>query len=193
MVIDPKNLEKGVKPPDHFGHIGIQSSNKEPLVEFYRNFFDCSTSFENEVATFLTYDKEHHRVVIVQNPAVPSAHEPNNAGIQHIAFTYHRLEDLAVAYLQRKARGFEPMWSINHGPTTSMYYEDPDHNRIEFQVDNFDSIEECSEFMGSKTFIENPVGTEFDPMELIRRLNAGEDHASIKRRIEIGPRPIEMI
>jgi hypothetical protein len=30
-----------------------------------------------------------------------------------------------------------PFYSINHGPTTSLYYTDPDGNRVELLVDNF--------------------------------------------------------
>ncbi|KIX99530.1 uncharacterized protein Z520_05106 [Fonsecaea multimorphosa CBS 102226] len=37
-------------------------------------------------------------------------------------------------------------------------------------------------------FRENPVGTNFNPEELKRRVQSGEDHTAIKRRVEIGPR-----
>ena len=80
------------------------------------------------------------------------------------------------------------MWCVNHGPTTSMYYRDPDGNLLETQTDNFDTPEEANDFMASESFMQNPVGTDFDPQDLIRRLKAGEDHASIKKRTEIGRR-----
>lgn len=37
----------------------------------------------------------------------------------------------------------------NHGPTTSLYYRDPDGNQIETQVDNFETAEEATAFMNS--------------------------------------------
>jgi len=46
-----------------------------------------------------------------------------------------------------------------------MYYSDPDGNKIEIQVDNFDTPEAANEFMTSKYFAENPIGTDFDPEE----------------------------
>ncbi len=69
-----------------------------------------------------------------------------------------------------------------------MYYRDPDGNAIETQVDNFDTLEETSDFMGGPLFAQNPIGTDFDPEDIIKRLDAGEDHASIKKRKEIGTR-----
>lgn len=68
---------------------------------------------------FLTYDEEHHRIAI---RAVPGCGDMvrASAGLDHIAFTFDSLNDLAAAYLQRKARGILPVWSVNHGPTTSM-------------------------------------------------------------------------
>jgi hypothetical protein len=45
--------------------------------------------------------------------------------------------------------------------------------------------------MNSKLLQENPIGTEFDPDKIIRRLQAGESEDSLKRRIEVGWRSIE--
>jgi hypothetical protein len=69
-----------------------------------------------------------------------------------------------------------------------MYYEDSDGNKLESQVDNFDTPAQANEFINSALFRENPVGTDFDPEELVKRVRSGEDHAFIKKRIEIGPR-----
>ncbi|OAL34278.1 hypothetical protein AYO20_06534 [Fonsecaea nubica] len=170
-------------------HVVFQTNNLKPMVEFYKRFLNAHASYENDFACFLTYDEEHHRVAIVQIPSL-GPRDPKAAGLQHMAFTYNSLDDFANAYLQRKSNGIEPVWCVNHGPTTSMYYDDPDGNRTEIQVDNFDTVQGASEFMASKQFNENPIGTDFDPKELIRRLNSGEDHASIKKRVEIGPRAL---
>ena len=61
---------------------------------------------------------------------------------------------------------------------------------IETQVDNFDTVDEASQFMLSKEFAENPIGTDFDPEDLIERLRRGEDQRLIKKRVEIGPRGV---
>jgi len=69
---------------------------------------------------------------------------------------------------------------INHGPTTSLYYNDPDHNRIELQVDNFADMTEATALM-QEQFSINPVGAEFDPEELLARLRSGADPAELVR------------
>jgi hypothetical protein len=86
-----------------------------------------------------------------------------------------------------------PVWCVNHGPTTSIYYEDPDGNQLETQVDNFDTVEETDQFMRSKDFGDNPIGVDFKPEDLIKRLQAKEDHRSIKQRPSIGPRAVDSI
>jgi catechol-2,3-dioxygenase len=68
-----------------------------------------------------------------------------------------------------------------------MYYSDPEGNDIEMQVDNFDTPEEANDFMNSKLFAENPNGTDFDPEELVKKVQAGENQATVKKSIEIGP------
>jgi catechol-2,3-dioxygenase len=113
---------------------------------------------------------------------------PQTCGFEYIAFSFRTLQDLALAYRQRKERGITPFWCVNHGPATSMYYKDPDGNKIETQVDNFETNEEANSFMMSSKFAESPMGTDFDPEDLIRRLESGEDEKSIKKRVEIGPR-----
>ena len=56
-----------------------------------------------------------------------------------------------------KGEGIEPYWCLNHGPTTSMYYKDPDGNKVELQIDNFDT-DETNRWMGSGEFAQNPIG-----------------------------------
>jgi catechol-2,3-dioxygenase len=109
---------------------------------------------------------------------------PNTAGLEHIAFTYDTLDDLALTYEQRKAKGMLPVRCLNHGPTTSLYYADPDLNEIEVQVDNFETADEATQYMFSDAFNINPIGVPFDPEEFVKRVRSGESHASIKKRID---------
>ncbi|KAJ9638565.1 hypothetical protein H2204_004336 [Knufia peltigerae] len=187
MSVDYDNAGKQVIRPSYLAHVVLRTNNLKPMVDFYKTFLGAHASFENDFISFLTYDEEHHRIAVLQDPET-SPKQPRSCGLEHIAFTYTRLEDLALSYRQRKANGFLPFWCINHGPTTSIYYLDPDGNQLETQVDNFDTIEEVARFLGSKEFARNPIGTDFDPEDLVKRLQSGENDASIKKRIEIGQR-----
>ena len=63
---------------------------------------------------------------------------------------------------------------INHGPSTSFYYRDPDGHGVELFVDNFETERELKGWMESEAFAANPIGTSFDPKKLIERYEAGD-------------------
>ncbi|KAI1502558.1 Glyoxalase/Bleomycin resistance protein/Dihydroxybiphenyl dioxygenase [Biscogniauxia marginata] len=173
--------------PAYMAHVVLRTPRFKQMVAFYKAFLGAYATYENDIMSFLTYDEEHHRIAIA---AFPDCGDKvlTSAGLEHIAFAFRNLNDLTTAYNQRKARGIAPAWSINHGPTTSIYYQDPDGNMLETQVDNFDTNEQANEFMASREFAENPIGVDFDPEDLIRRLKSGEPEAEIKKRPNIGPR-----
>lgn len=180
--------------PSKLAHIVLRTSRTskfQEMVQFYKTFLGAEATYENAFLSFLTYDDEHHRIAIAAIPGT-GPKQPNSSGLEHIAFTFDTLEDLAVAYVQRKAEGILPYWSINHGPTTSMYYQDPDGNNIETQVDNL-SVGKANELMQGEEFAENPIGVDFDPEELVEKLKRGDDQEEIKKRANIGPRGIDSI
>ena len=183
----PKTVK--VKSPKTLAHVVFRTANYRAMVDFYRDFLGAEITHENGTLAFLRYDEEHHRVAIIAIPGT-NPKVQNAAGLEHVAFSYDSLDDLTLAYTQRKALGILPKWCTNHGPTTSMYYSDPDGNKIEMQGDNFDTAEAANDFMASKYFAENAIGTDFDPEELVQKVKAGEDHATIKKRVEIGPREL---
>lgn len=173
--------------PTSLAHVVLRTNNFRAMVDFYVKFLGGRVAYENDILAFLTYDHEHHRIAILDLPGTKQK-DKTSCGLEHIAFTFDTLDDLVLAYQQRKKLGMDPVWCVNHGPTTSMYYEDPDGNQLETQVDNFDTNEETDKFMRSKAFAENPIGVDFEPADLIRRLEAKEDHSSIKQRPNTGPR-----
>ncbi|RDW77868.1 hypothetical protein BP5796_05720 [Coleophoma crateriformis] len=176
-----------VMSPKSLAHVVLRTSNLEAMAKFYADFLGATIVFQNDYICFLAYDEEHHRIALIgASGTMPKV--PGSCGLEHIAFTYSSIADLALAYRQRKSRGFLPIWRVNHGPTTSIYYSDLDGNQIETQVDNFDDMNDATIFMNSKLFDNNPIGYDFDPESLIERLQAGESEASIKKRIEVGSR-----
>src|ERR1700742_4383156 len=109
MAIDYESVGTTVKPPKYLAHVVLQTNQLNTMVEFYKKFLNAHSSYENSYASFLTYDEEHHRIAIVEIPGV-GKRIPKAAGLQHMAFAYETLEDLAASYLQRKANGIEPLW-----------------------------------------------------------------------------------
>lgn len=183
------HVQHKVLSPGSLAHVGIRTSNFQAMVSFYQDFLGASIAYADETIAFLSYDDEHHRIAILKFPDTTDK-VPSAASYDHIAFSFRSLDDLACAYQQRKAIGIVPYMCFNHGPTTSIYYKDPDGNKIETQVDNFDTVDATNEFMRGALFQENPIGTEFDPEHLVKQLESGVDHADIKKRREIGPRAL---
>lgn len=176
-----------VRSPTSLAHIVLRTAKFEELIDFWTMFLGATITHKGDSLAFLRYDEEHHRIAII---AVPGTlpREGNTAGLHHVAFSFDTLADLLQSYKQRKALGVLPKWSVNHGPTTSIYYEDPDGNLIETQVDNFDTSEAANAFMSGPLFAENPVGTDFDPEVLLKAMRGGVAESELKKRVEIGPR-----
>ena len=176
--------------PSAFVHAVLRTTpeNFQSMVQYYKTFLGAHAAFENDFVSFLTYDEEHHRIAIMGIPQTdPKA--SSSCGLDHLSFSFASLQDLALAYRQRKAVGMTPFWCVNHGPATSLYYKDPDGNKIETQVDNM-TAEKATDFMMSEAFQENPIGVDFDPEEFVRRLDSGEEEESIKERPRRGPRAV---
>jgi hypothetical protein len=148
------------------------------MVAWWANVLQADIAFKNGFIGFLAFDDEHHRVAIVQPPDVGSPAE-NGSGLDHVAFTYAHLADLIATYERLKADGLLPYWAVNHGPTLSLYYRDPDGNQAELQIDRFASSEEATEFLMSKAFANHPVGHSVNIEDLVRRFHAGEGEKAL--------------
>src|SRR5207237_2826727 len=94
-------------------------------------------------------------------------------GLHHVAFTFGSMGELVDNYVRLRDLGIKPFFCVNHGPTTSMYYRDPDGNRVELQIDNFATAKEGQERMLSPASAQKPIRVEHDPDELLKRLGAG--------------------
>jgi len=176
--------------PEKLAHIVLRTSRYDKMLDWYQHVFKAHVVYGNDYLSFLTYDEEHHRIAILKVDGLGDPAE-GVAGVHHIAFTYKDLRTLLDNYELLKAEGVEPVYVINHGPTTSLYYADPDGNQLEFQVENYATVEESTEFFFSDAFKENPIGVEFDPQELADRLRAGEPEELLKQRPDVGKRGME--
>ncbi|MEM8659732.1 MAG: VOC family protein, partial [Pseudomonadota bacterium] len=175
--------------PIKLAHVVMRTSpgHYEGMIEFYRQLLGATIVHQAPIISFLTYDDEHHRVAISKFPLTfPKLKFLR--GVDHVAFTFSKLEGLLEAYKRMQAYGIKPVWSVHHGGTISIYYEDVDGNLVETQVDVFDTIEKANAYIASESFVENPIGVDFDPDEWIARLAAGEPEEEVSRRIDSGPR-----
>jgi len=174
--------------PSKLAHIVLQTNRIHELQEWYCKVLSARVIHDSSpFISFICYDDEHHRIAFL-NPGPLAEREPGvggpvaagrEAGLHHIAFTFASLNDLLENYRRLKGIGIKPYWCVNHGPTTSMYYRDPDGNQIELQIDNFATTEEGRAYMEGPAFRKNPVGVEFDPEALDARFRAGASLAEL--------------
>jgi catechol-2,3-dioxygenase len=159
--------------PAVFAHFVLRVRDIEASIRWYETVVGMRVVHRAGMLAFLTYDDEHHRLALAQTPVEAEA-VPGAPGLDHVAYTFESLGDLLASYVRLEALGIHPVWKINHGPTTSLYYEDPDGNRVELQIDNFPSVAELNAWMQSDAFKANPIGTPFDPARLVERYEAGD-------------------
>lgn len=174
-------------------HIALMTRRFEEMKAWYINVFNAEVVHGDPALAFLAFDEESHRFAIanleVLKPNVPEGSGAGEIGVNHIAFTFASSGDLLETYVRLKKQGLLPYWPVHHGFTLSFYYQDPDGNRIELQVETCSSSE-AFDFMRGEVFANNPIGVEVDPEALLARYRAGASEAELTARPEGEPSPI---
>ena len=122
--------------PVRFSHFGIFVSELEAMVDFYARVLglvvtDRGLLGETGIA-FLSGDAgEHHQVVLVEG----RASDDGAKVVNQIAFRVESLADLKALRRCLADEGLGPVEAINHGHAWSLYFGDPEGNRIELFVD----------------------------------------------------------
>jgi catechol 2,3-dioxygenase-like lactoylglutathione lyase family enzyme len=182
MSAETRDLGNGGKrvTPSKFAHAVLRTNKLKQMVDWYTTVLNAEIVHENQMMAFMTYDDEHHRLAIAEMPGLVDR-ERNSVGLDHLAYTYANLGDLVSTYERLKSAGIMPIVTINHGMTTSMYYRDPDGNRVELQIDNFEGVEKLKGFFSSGAFKDNPIGVTFDADELARQYHAGVPESELTK------------
>ncbi len=183
---------KSVISPSSFAHIVIRTNRFDEMVRWYQIVLGANLVFRDSLVCFLTYDHEHHRIALLSTGQ--SHFDNKRSSIDHFAYTYRNLGELLSTYYRLLAEGISPVRTINHGPTISFYYRDPEGLKLELQVDNFDSLEESHAFFKGPEFASNPIGVLINPDQLRQDWEAGVPWAQIRTRppLPAGKTPKDM-
>jgi catechol 2,3-dioxygenase-like lactoylglutathione lyase family enzyme len=180
--------------PDYLAHWVVKTARSSQMIAWYQTVFGARVVHEDRRIAFLTWDEESHRLALIKLPRLvrylfPLARLRRKIyGIDHLGVAFATLDRLMSTYARLKDAGITPVWSVNHGPTTSLYYEDPDGIRLEFQTENFPSAKQTADYLSSSAFADNPIGVNIDPDYLLERLHAGTDPTELLRQ-GAGTRP----
>ncbi len=181
--------------PVKFAHVVYMTRRYDEMIAWYRDVFEAEVVYANPALAFLTYDGEHHRFAFANldllKPGGGSRDERGEIGVNHVAYTYESVADLLDTYKRLKRSGIQPYWPVHHGISMSLYYADPDGNRMEFQVD-CGTVEEATKLMKTAAFADNPVGVSYDPDTLLERFEAGESEDNLLSMPAGPPSPIPL-
>src|SRR5258706_9723455 len=163
--------------PSKLAHVVYMTRRFDEMLEWYKTVFEATVQYQNPAFAFLTYDDEHHRFAFanmsVLNPTIVANEAPNGIGVNNVGYTFANLGELLENYERLDQLGITPYWRVHHGVTLSMYYQDPDGNRMEFQVDCCANAEDAHTFMHSDAFAANPVGVDIDADVLLAQYRSG--------------------
>jgi len=127
-------------------HCGLTTGNLDGMLDWYRKVLGITVHARVaapagspfKTVAFATNDEVNHRLSFFETPGLPSdGSKDRHARVQHIAFEYQTLDDLLGTYVRLKKLGMAPMWAADQFIQTAIYYEDPDGNIIELNVNNF--------------------------------------------------------
>ncbi|MGH0029369.1 MAG: VOC family protein [Myxococcota bacterium] len=167
--------------PARFGHIVLRTARFAEMAPWYKTVLNAEPMFETPILAFLTFDDEHHRVLIASDPSATDR-DPKAAGVAHFAYLFDSLGDLMASYARLRDQGIEPTYCVNHGFQSSLYYHDPDGNEVELGVDNFATRQEINDWFAEGHFAKNFYGYDFDPKQVYAWHSEGVADAEIFRR-----------
>lgn len=159
-------------PTPKFAHVVFQTSQPDAMRDWYCSLLDAHVVYAGHGLTFITFDEEHHRIALAYIPGLERK-SPTAAVVNHVAYTFDTLDDLLDRYLELQSKGIEPWKPVQHGVTTSLYYEDPDGNHVEMQVDNFATADEATAYMEGPEYDADPIGVRFRPELMVEARAAG--------------------
>lgn len=169
-------------------HATFMTMDVDAMVRFYELVCGLQPVYYAQHAAWLTNDEANHRIALLRLPGThPPVDKPHSAGLHHTAFEYATFNQWLDNYVRLRDHGVLPALCLDHGMTMSMYYQDPDGNGIEIQVDNFADWGKSKEWMwASQEFSEDQFGAQFDPEKLVEARSAGLNHDEIHTRAFAG-------
>ncbi len=174
-----------------FHHVQLKTTRLDEMVAWYSSLLGLIVCHRGSGAAWLTNDEANHRLAIVSTPNLrPDPDHLSHAGLHHTAWEYGSLDELLETYVRMRDQGQLPHRTVNHGPITSFYYEDPDGNSVELQNDNFGDWSESVQFFRSDSFQRDPFGPGVEPEALLAARAAGSTPRELAERSYAGEFPV---
>ncbi len=121
----------------NFSHVGVYVTNLDRMVDFYTRFLGFVVSDRGKTSggggiVFLTRDaNEHHQFVLATGRP---ADLPFNV-VNQISFRVDSLSTLRRMHAELKNHPVTDLGPVSHGNAVSVYFLDPEGNRVELLID----------------------------------------------------------
>lgn len=121
-------------PNIRLSHLELYVLDVATMEEFYQRYLGFVVTDRGEgsdAMVFLSRNPEEHHQLVLNPRQLP---EPVESPVDHISFRMDSITDLRVFY---KALQLSPteLQTVSHGTTWSIYFRDPEGNRIELFTD----------------------------------------------------------
>ena len=129
-----ENSEKISFPDIALSHFEIYVRDLESMKEFYTRylgFIETDKGEGEDGMVFLSRNPdEHHQLVLTPR----QSRKPAESTVDHIAFRVDSIPNLRVFH-EALSTGSTTMQTVSHGTTWSIYFRDPEGNRLELFTD----------------------------------------------------------
>jgi len=117
------------------GHVLLRVADIERSKAFYKDVlgFEVVEEDPEHGGVFMTLGEQGHTLDLVptERPEVDQRQTSNRVGVHHIAFQVDSHNALKEAYFTLQDQGIEVLRAVDHVSQQSIYFDDPDGNRLE--------------------------------------------------------------
>jgi catechol 2,3-dioxygenase len=119
-----------------FSHMGLYVTDLARMEDFYTRLLGFTVTDRGDLGStqlvFLSRDpKEHHQIVLASGRPGAAGFNP----INQISFRMAEFSGLREMHRRLQREGVADMSPVSHGNALSLYFRDPEGNRIELFVD----------------------------------------------------------
>lgn len=137
-------------PEFSFSHMGIYVTDPGRMEDFYTRVLGFAVTdrglLGSTALVFLSRDpNEHHQIVLASGRPAPGGFNP----INQISFRMADLASLREMHRRLEREGTRDLAPVSHGNALSVYFKDPEGNRIEL-------------FLDTPWYVEQPVRVPLD-------------------------------
>ncbi len=123
--------------PQKVGHVVLKVRNLARAEDFYTRVlgFEAVARLKRPAGVFFTLGDQHHDLALLEVSPEADPPKEDQVGLHHVALKVENLEALKAAWRALKSQGVPIVRAVDHGITLSVYFLDPEGNRLELYCD----------------------------------------------------------